>query len=284
MKPQQITVDVLREKYARPGEADAEAIRRRVARALAAGESDPAAWQARFLAAQQHGFIPAGRINAVAGTRLEATQVNCFVQPVGDSIAGVEDGRPGIYPALQQAAETLRRGGGVGYDFSAIRPEGALVHSTQSRASGPVSYMRLFDRSYETAKTSSPRQQRHRAGLRLELPAQAPARRGRHRDLSHRRSCLPAVPRALRRRGPVERRLRLGTGDRCAGANGHARGPDPLCGRGHQQDGESAARVHAGGYPRAVLRRLARRAEVAVDLPGRQRAGGHPERRPGRRG
>lgn len=170
MKPQQITVDVLREKYVRPGEADAEAIRRRVAKALAAGEPDPPAWAARFLAAQQHGFIPAGRIYAVAGTSLDATQVNCFVQPVGDSIAGVENGRPGIYPALQQAAETLRRGGGVGYDFSAIRPEGALVHSTRSRASGPISYMRLFDRSCETIESAGARRGAQMGLLRVDHP------------------------------------------------------------------------------------------------------------------
>lgn len=170
MQPQQITVDVLREKYARPGEADAEAIRRRVARALAAGEADVQAWAARFLAVQQRGFIPAGRINAVAGTALRATQINCFVQPVGDSIAGAEDGRPGIYPALQQAAETLRRGGGVGYDFSAIRPAGALVHSTQSRASGPVSYMRLFDRSCETIESAGARRGAQMGILRVDHP------------------------------------------------------------------------------------------------------------------
>lgn len=170
MKPQQITVDVLQEKYARPGEVGADAIRRRVARALAGGESDSTAWNARFLAAQRRGLIPAGRINAVAGTTLEATQINCFVQPVGDSIAGVEDGRPGIYPALQQAAETLRRGGGVGYDFSAIRPEGALVHSTQSRASGPVSYMRLFDRSCETIESAGSRRGAQMGLLRVDHP------------------------------------------------------------------------------------------------------------------
>ena len=130
---QPISEEVLIEKYAKGDERSLEEVRARIARALAAHEpaEQRAHWEARFLEAQRRGFVPAGRINSAAGTDLTATLINCFVQPVGDSITSIEDGHPGIYTALAEAAETMRRGGGVGYDFSRIRPRGAFVASTQ---------------------------------------------------------------------------------------------------------------------------------------------------------
>jgi ribonucleoside-diphosphate reductase alpha chain len=146
---QEICREVLLEKYAKGGEQSIKEVRWRVAIALAAAEPEEkrAHWEKRFLEALEAGFVPAGRINSAAGIQLQATLINCFVQPVGDSISKVVDGKPGIYVALLESAETMRRGGGVGYDYSAIRPKGAEVKGTHSRASGPVSYMRVFDRS-----------------------------------------------------------------------------------------------------------------------------------------
>ena len=193
---QPISAEVLAEKYAKGDETTVDDVRRRVARALAAAEppEQRSHWEAKFLDAQRRGFVPAGRINSAAGTALAATLINCFVQPVGDSISQPEDdpeaalppppkgaaqsgqatfahaGFPGIYTALTEAAETMRRGGGVGYDFSRIRPAGAWVAPTQSSASGPVSYMRVFDRSCETVESAGSRRGAQMAVLRCDHP------------------------------------------------------------------------------------------------------------------
>ena len=107
---QAISAEVLAEKYAKGDERSLDDVRRRVARALAQAEpvEQRAFWEARFLDAQRRGFVPAGRINSAAGTGLAATLINCFVQPVGDSISTAEDGFPGIYTALTEAAEAIR--------------------------------------------------------------------------------------------------------------------------------------------------------------------------------
>src|SRR5690349_11788923 len=168
---QAISEEVLLEKYAKGGERTIEEVRRRVARALAAVEAPDkrAHWEEAFFRAQQNGFVLGGRINSAAGTDLKATLINCFVQPVGDSISSNDEG-VGIYVALNEAAETMRRGGGVGYDFSRIRPQGAHVRGTNSRASGPLSYMRVFDQSCETVESAGSRRGAQMGILRCDHP------------------------------------------------------------------------------------------------------------------
>ncbi|KMQ80441.1 Ribonucleotide reductase of class II (coenzyme B12-dependent) [Candidatus Burkholderia pumila] len=160
LTPQQFSVDVMLEKYAKGDEASVEDIFNRVARGVALAEPDALREKVEkdFVDNFRHGALGAGRIMSAAGAGIDATLINCFVQPVGDAIQGIDDnGLPGIYVALLQAAETMRRGGGVGYNFSAIRPRGARVHSTGSAASGPCSYMDVFDASCRTVESAGAR-------------------------------------------------------------------------------------------------------------------------------
>ena len=170
---QPISLDVLSEKYLKPGETTADELYQRVARALASVEKPElrAKYEALFLANLKAGAIGAGRIMSAAGTDIQATLINCFVQPVGDCIQGVDDeGFPGIYEALREAAETMRRGGGVGYDFSRIRPKGAQVKATASMASGPCSYMNVFDQSCSTVESAGARRGAQMGVLRIDHP------------------------------------------------------------------------------------------------------------------
>ena len=170
---QPISFDVLKEKYLKAGETGIDDVYLRVARALASAEPEAlrAKYEALFLENLYAGAIGAGRIMSAAGTSIQATLINCFVQPVGDCIQGVDDdGYPGIYEALREAAETMRRGGGVGYDFSRIRPRGAEVKATASMASGPCSYINVFDQSCSTVESAGARRGAQMGVLRIDHP------------------------------------------------------------------------------------------------------------------
>lgn len=176
MKLQTVSQDTIIEKYAKgkekllPGDQAIDSIRKRVGLALAKPETNSDVFAKQFYDAQNSGLIMAGRINSAAGTGIDATLINCFVQPIADSISGYEDGRPGIYTALSQATETMRRGGGEGYNFSYIRPRGAKVKGTNSSASGPVSYMKVFNASCKTVESAGSRRGAQMGVLEITHP------------------------------------------------------------------------------------------------------------------
>lgn len=163
---QEVSLDMMLAKYALEGETTEAEIIARVAKAL----GKDAAQEARFAKVMHDGFTPGGRINRGAGSGLDVTLINCFVQPVADTTSGYKDGRPGIMDAASHAAQTMRRGGGVGYDFSHIRPRGAFVKGTGSDASGPVSYMKVFDQVCATVISAGGRRGAQMGVLRVDHP------------------------------------------------------------------------------------------------------------------
>ncbi|MCC7320625.1 MAG: adenosylcobalamin-dependent ribonucleoside-diphosphate reductase [Rubellimicrobium sp.] len=138
---------------------------RRVARALAAVESDPSHWDERFYRAlEDFRFLPAGRIMAGAGTARQVTLFNCFV------MGTVPDSMGGIFDALKEAALTMQQGGGIGYDFSTIRPRGAPVRGVGADASGPLSFMDVWDAMCRTIMSAGSRRGAMMATMRCDHP------------------------------------------------------------------------------------------------------------------
>jgi len=138
---------------------------RRIARALASVESDPAAWEDRFYGAlEDFRYLPAGRIVAGAGTGRSVTLFNCFV------MGTVPDSMGGIFDALKEAALTMQQGGGIGYDFSTIRPKGAAVSGVAADASGPLSFMDVWDAMCRTIMSAGSRRGAMMATMRCDHP------------------------------------------------------------------------------------------------------------------
>ena len=139
----------------------------RVADALAAVEPDDRrdAWRDRFLyALRDFRFIPAGRILAGAGSTRELTLFNCFV------MGTIPDDMGGIFAHLREAALTMQQGGGIGYDFSTIRPKGALVRGVGADASGPISFMDVWDSMCRTIMSAGSRRGAMMGTLRCDHP------------------------------------------------------------------------------------------------------------------
>jgi ribonucleoside-diphosphate reductase alpha chain len=138
---------------------------RRIARALAAVEAEPAVWEERFYAALEgFKYLPAGRITAGAGTGRSVTLFNCFV------MGTIEDSLGGIFDGLKEAALTMQQGGGIGYDFSTIRPRGAAVQGVAADASGPLSFMDVWDAMCRTIMSAGSRRGAMMATMRCDHP------------------------------------------------------------------------------------------------------------------
>jgi ribonucleoside-diphosphate reductase alpha chain len=138
---------------------------RRVATALAAPESQPAEWAKRFYRAMEDfKFLPAGRVVAGAGSGRAVTLFNCFVMGM------IPDSLDGIFEHLKQAALTMQQGGGIGYDFSTLRPSGAPVKGVGADASGPLSFMDVWDAMCRTIMSAGYRRGAMMATLRCDHP------------------------------------------------------------------------------------------------------------------
>ena len=148
-----------------PIDATVEASWRRIAKALAALEADPKLWEDRFYAALEgFKYLPAGRITAGAGTGRSVTLFNCFV------MGTVPDNMAGIFEGLKEAALTMQQGGGIGYDFSTIRPKGAEVKGVAADASGPLSFMDVWDAMCRTIMSAGSRRGAMMATMRCDHP------------------------------------------------------------------------------------------------------------------
>jgi len=138
---------------------------RRIARDLAKVEKDPAAWEDKFYAAlEDFKYLPAGRITAGAGTARQVTLFNCFV------MGTIPDSMSGIFEMLKEAALTMQQGGGIGYDFSTIRPRGADVKGVAADASGPLSFMDVWDSMCRTIMSAGSRRGAMMATMRCDHP------------------------------------------------------------------------------------------------------------------
>ena len=138
---------------------------RRIARSLASVEKDADQWEERFYhALEDFKFLPAGRITAGAGTERRVTLFNCFV------MGTIPDSMGGIFDMLKEAALTMQQGGGIGYDFSTIRPKGADVLGVAADASGPLSFMDVWDAMCRTIMSAGSRRGAMMATMRCDHP------------------------------------------------------------------------------------------------------------------
>jgi len=138
---------------------------RRIARALAACETDPILWEEQFFEVlSDFKFLPAGRIISGAGTERNVTLFNCYV------MGTIPDSMNGIFDALKEAALTMQQGGGIGYDFSPLRPKSSPVKGVAADASGPLTFMDVWDAMCRTVMSAGSRRGAMMATMRCDHP------------------------------------------------------------------------------------------------------------------
>ncbi|WP_425100426.1 adenosylcobalamin-dependent ribonucleoside-diphosphate reductase [Tropicibacter sp. S64] len=155
----------LKEADGTPIDTTVEDSWRRIARALASVEKDKKGYEEKFYRAlEDFKYLPAGRITAGAGTNRSVTLFNCFV------MGTIPDSMGGIFDMLKEAALTMQQGGGIGYDFSTIRPKGAPVQGVAADASGPLSFMDVWDAMCRTIMSAGSRRGAMMATMRCDHP------------------------------------------------------------------------------------------------------------------
>ena len=155
----------LKEADGTPLDASVEETWSRVAKSLASVEKEPKQWEEKFYSAlEDFKYLPAGRITAGAGTDRSVTLFNCFV------MGTIPDTMGGIFDNLKEAALTMQQGGGIGYDFSTIRPKGAIVKGVAADASGPLSFMDVWDAMCRTIMSAGSRRGAMMATIRCDHP------------------------------------------------------------------------------------------------------------------
>lgn len=167
-----IGVDIWNRKYRYHGSEDVKADEtyedtwHRIAKAVACRERDPKLWEDKFYSIlEDFRFLPGGRIISNAGTsRQEVTMFNCYV------MNKIEDSLSSIFETVKESALTQKQGGGVGFDFSTIRPEGSTIRGCGAESSGPLSFMKVFNASCQTIMSAGQRRGAQMGILRCDHP------------------------------------------------------------------------------------------------------------------
>ena len=158
------SLPISEEIHAMKYRADGESFKQAMARVADALKDDDSHYRAFKDILYNQRFLPAGRVQSAMGSPRKVTPYNCFVSET------IDDSMEGIMRAATQAAKTMQLGGGIGYDFSTLRPKGALIKSLESRSSGPISFMGIFDAVCKTIASAGHRRGAQMGVLRVDHP------------------------------------------------------------------------------------------------------------------